>query len=296
MHTPSRQFRCLVLALLAALSPARAEQAAFASNAEAERTIRALLVASPYKMSERARAGTIRYTLQSAASANGDAAGDWPETGEQHVEIHGERVTLTVCADCGREAAPSAAELQRHLAPNAWVDSDAGAIRAFARSATGSSAEARMSALVLAVQKHMSGAVDFRHYASASQALASREGDCTEFAVLLAAAARARGIPARVVSGLVYDSRLLGRPHAFGPHTWVQAWTGRRWRSYDAALGRFDAGHIALRVGDGSAQETYGVMRRISTLRIVEAAGLLPPSDGDGSASIKDSAPTTSAR
>lgn len=293
MATPTSPLRCLVLALLAATLPARADEAPFASNAEAERAVRALLVASPYKMSERARAGTIRYTFEHTASG---ATGDWPETGEQHVEMHGDRVTLTVCADCGREAAPSAAELQRYLAANAWVDSDDRAIRAFARGATGASVDSRMSALVLAVQKHMSGAIDFRRYATATEAFASREGDCTEFAVLLAAAARARGIPARVVAGLVYDSRFLGRPHAFGPHTWVQVWNGQRWRSYDAALGRFDAGHVALRVGDGSPQETYGVMRRISTLRIVDAVGLPPPPAGDGSGRITDSVPTTPER
>lgn len=291
MATPIPLLRRFLLVLLAAAMPARADEAPFASNTEAERAIRALLVASPYKMAERARAGTIRYTFKYDASAT-ESARSWPETGEQHVELHGDRATLTICADCGREAAPSSAELQRYLAANAWVDGDDRAIRAFARGATGASVESRMSALVLLVQKHMNGAVDFRRYATATEALASREGDCTEFAVLLAAAARARGIPARVVSGLVYDSRFLGRPHAFGPHTWVQAWTGRRWRSYDAALGRFDAGHVALRVGDGSPQETYGVMRRISKLRIVEAVGLLPPPVGDGGEQITDSAPT----
>lgn len=281
MPTPTLPLRCLVLVLFTVALPAQADEARFASNAEAERAVRALLVASPYKMSERARAGTIRYIFQSTAPATTVAAGDWPETGEQHVELHGDRATLTVCADCGREAAPSAAELQRYLAANAWVDSADRAIRAFARGATGTSVESRMSALVLAVQKHMTGAIDFRRYATATEALASREGDCTEFAVLLAAAARARGIPARVVSGLVYDSRFLGRPHAFGPHTWVQAWTGRRWRSYDAALGRFDAGHVALRIGDGSPAQTRGVLELIAGLRIVEAAGVLPAAAQD---------------
>lgn len=269
MPLPMRPFRFLGFTLLAAT--AHAGEVLYDSNADAERAIRGLLVASPYKISERARAGTIRYTVEHA-----NAAWNWPETGEQHVETRGDRTTLTICGDCGREAAPSADELKRHLAPNAWVDGDDRAIRAFARKATGRTVEARMSALVLAVQKHMNGAIDYRHYATATEAFASREGDCTEFAVLLAAAARVRGIPARIVAGLAYDSRFLGRPHAFGPHMWVQVWTGERWRSYDAALGRFDAGHVALRLGDGSPQDTYGVTRLISRLRIVDAAGVLP--------------------
>lgn len=288
MPLSTRSFRILGLALLAA-SSAHADDALFASNADAERAIRSLLVASPYKMSERARAGTIRYTVE-----HPNAQWNWPETAEQHVETQGDRTTLTICADCGREAAPSADELKRYLTPNAWVDADDRAIRAFARAATGGSVESRMSALVLAVQKHMNGAIDFRRYATAGEAFASREGDCTEFAVLLAAAARARGIPARVVAGLAYDSRFLGRSHAFVPHMWVQAWTGERWHSYDAALGRFDAGHIALAVGDGRPQEMRGVTPLISGLHIVDAVGVLPAQAGAGSERI--TAPAVSPR
>lgn len=270
MIAPSGLFQASVCALLALSLAARAADAPPASNADVEDAIRGLLVASPYKMSERVRAGTIRYTFEHAG-----ARWSWPETGEQHVAANGERATLTICADCGREAPPSPDTLKRYLAANAWVDSDESSVRAFARRAGAGSVDARMNALALAVRTHIDGAIDFRRYAAASEALASREGDCTEFAVLLAAAARARGIPARVVAGLVYDSRFLGRPHAFGPHMWVQVWNGERWRSYDAAAGRFDAGHIALAVGDGRPEEMRGVLALIGQLRIVEAAGVL---------------------
>jgi len=42
-------------------------------------------------------------------------------------------------------------------------------------------------------------------FASAAEVLESRQGDCTEHAVLLAALARAKKIPARVAMGLVYN-------------------------------------------------------------------------------------------
>ncbi len=282
---PSRLLaRVLVLALLG-VPIAHGGEALFDSNAEATRAINSVLVASPYKISGRARAGTIRYTFEHPG-----LEWDWPETAEQHVARDGARTVVTICPDCGKEATPSAEELARYRQPNPWVDSNDRDIRAFARRAGGRSVESRMSALVPAVQKHMNGAIDYRQYASATEAFASREGDCTEFAVLLAAAARARDIPARVVAGLAYDSRFLGQPHAFGPHMWVQVWTGERWRSYDAALGRFDAGHVALRIGDGSPLETRGVMQLISELRLVDAAGLLPAARA-GSAEISAPAP-----
>jgi hypothetical protein len=71
--------------------------------------------------------------------------------------------------------------------------------------------------------------------------------------VLLAALLRAEAIPSRVVSGLVYLDRFLGREAVFGYHMWTQAWLsgqdGRaRWVDLDATLDGhpFDAAHIAL--------------------------------------------------
>jgi len=92
--------------------------------------------------------------------------------------------------------------------------------------------------------------------------------------VLLAASARSRGIPARVVSGLVYTDRFSGKKEVFSPHTWVQAWTGKRWTSYDAGLGEFDATHIALAVGTGDPRETAPRSDALNPWRI-ERIGLV---------------------
>jgi hypothetical protein len=132
-----------------------------------------------------------------------------------------------------------------------------------------------MRHLVTAVQARLSGPVSYRGYHTAHEALALRGGDCTEFALLLAAAGRARGIPTRVVAGLAYGSRFVGKAHAFGPHMWVQAWNEERWVSYDAGLGEFDSGHLALVVGDGSPESLRGALDLIARLRIVDAEGLV---------------------
>jgi len=240
-----------------------------ADTAAIEQRLRTLLVSSPYRIPDTARAGKIRYQVQLR-----DGEWAWPETAEQHVERHGDTIELTICGDCGREAPPDPAQLERYREPNAWVQSRDRHVVAFAHTAKGRSVDARMHSLVLAVQKHMTGAIDFTSYRSATQALDSRGGDCTEFAVLLAAAARARGIPTRVVAGLSYASRFLDRPHAFVPHMWVQAWDGTHWTSYDAALGDFDAAHIAIAIGDGSPDSLRGTMETIAKLRIVDVVGI----------------------
>jgi transglutaminase-like putative cysteine protease len=79
---------------------------------------------------------------------------------------------------------------------------------------------------------------------SAREVLASRRGDCNEHAVLLAALARAAGIPARVVAGLVYQG------DGFYYHTWNELWLGR-WVSADAIFRQMpvDATHVKLLVG-----------------------------------------------
>jgi hypothetical protein len=122
----------------------------------------------------------------------------------------------------------------------------------------------------------MEGRVNALGYVDAAQALRDRDGDCTEYAVLLAAAMRARGIPARIAVGMVYSSRFAGRRDVFAPHSWVQAWDGTRWRSYDAALEGFDATHVALAVGTGDPAEVDAQFAQLAQLEIVKL-GLVRP-------------------
>lgn len=100
-------------------------------------------------------------------------------------------------------------------------------------------------------------------FATASDVARTRQGDCTEHAVLLAALLRADGTPSRCVSGLVYADQFAGHEGIFGYHMWTQAWVEpddphhmpdmSRWVDLDATLPdgvRFDATHIALSVSD----------------------------------------------
>lgn len=66
----------------------------------------------------------------------------------------------------------------------------------------------------------------------ASRVAAHREGDCSEHAVLLAAAARLAGRAARVVFGVALVP-VEGRLRGFG-HAWAEIHDGRAWRTVDA--------------------------------------------------------------
>jgi len=230
-----------------------------------------LVVSSPFRIPGSAHDGPIRYVI----SRSDGVAARLPDTGEQSVAFEGERAIVTICDACGTTESATEADRQRYLQPNAWVQSDYAGVIGFARRYSGAgSADQIMRQLVDGVREYMTGAVDYLGYASAREALRTRAGDCTEFAVLLAAAARARGIPARVVTGLVYTDRFSGKKDVFSPHTWVQAWTGKRWVSYDAGLGEFDATHIALAVGNGDPRDTAPRSDSLNPWRI-ERVGLV---------------------
>jgi hypothetical protein len=87
-------------------------------------------------------------------------------------------------------------------------------------------------------------------FATASEVARTQTGDCTEHGVLLAALARAAGLPARGVSGIVEvpEGYLDGDKHAFGYHMWTQVFIGGQWVDIDGALRQTDCDptHIAI--------------------------------------------------
>ncbi len=68
----------------------------------------------------------------------------------------------------------------------------------------------------------------------ASIVATQRSGDCTEYAVLLAALSRSLDLPARVIIGTVIIEQ-KDKVNAFG-HAWVEVWQDEKWHILDAAL------------------------------------------------------------
>lgn len=84
--------------------------------------------------------------------------------------------------------------------------------------------------------------------ASAAEVAASREGDCTEHAVLLAALLRAKKIPSRIAVGLVYVQSLNG----FGGHMWTEAFLNGQWVPLDATIGQGGTGAAHIKLAESS--------------------------------------------
>jgi len=81
-------------------------------------------------------------------------------------------------------------------------------------------------------------------FATAGEVAKNRLGDCTEYAVFLAALARSEGIASRVVGGLVYMEQAAG----FGYHMWTEVFVDGQWVPLDATLGLGAAGPARLRL------------------------------------------------
>ncbi len=108
-------------------------------------------------------------------------------------------------------------------------------------------------------------------FATASEVAKTRQGDCTEHGVLLAALARANGLPSRVVAGLI---QVPGRRDEFGYHMWTEVWIDGQWVDIDAAMDQTecDATHIALTTSSLSngamAADTVTVATLLGRLKI----------------------------
>jgi len=231
------------------------------------------LLQAPRALTPEELRGGLRYTL--AARAEG-ATLELPGTDEQRVQRRGATLRVDVAAARGDTREPPVAA---DRGANAWLQSDAPELRSLAHDAAGNAQgdAARMQALETFVRGYIRDKNLSVGYASALEVVKTREGDCTEHAVLLAALGRALGIPTRVVDGLAYTGRFGTAERVFVPHAWVQAWVDGHWRSYDAALNGFDAGHIALSVGDGDPWRFYAGLSTLGNLRLQQVEALPAP-------------------
>jgi transglutaminase-like putative cysteine protease len=90
--------------------------------------------------------------------------------------------------------------------------------------------------------------------ASAAEVAEKLSGDCTEHACLLAAMLRSRGVPSRVVVGLMY----VPRDSAFGGHMWTEAFLNGVWVPLDGVLGKGRVGADHIKFLDAGLDDDEG--------------------------------------
>lgn len=101
----------------------------------------------------------------------------------------------------------------------------------------------------------------------ASDVLAAGKGDCTEHTVLLVALARALGIPARPVHGLVFAQYGDGQPALYW-HAWPEIRSAGEWIPLDPTFGEpvADATHVLL--GTGQQVDSLGLLGSLKVVAV----------------------------
>jgi hypothetical protein len=150
-------------------------------------------------------------------------------------------------------------DLHRYLQASAYLEVDAPIIQSLARKAVGD--EKNPVTAAHKIERFVRDYITKKDlnvgFGSAEETAKSREGDCTEHAVLCAALGRAVGLPTRCVVGFGYVPPGTEIPTItaatdattgfFGFHMWAEAWIADgQWVPMDAALDGFDVGHIAI--------------------------------------------------
>ena len=207
-----------------------------------------------------------------------------PRTDSQSVQPYGENgliVTVRPQRMPAGVAFPYKGSDARALAalkPNRFLQSDHKEIIEMARLAGGNTKDTAEA--VGRIERFVCEYIEEKNlsvgYASAVEVAQSRQGDCSEHAVLTAALCRAVGIPAEVVVGLVFfkgpGSGSGSENGLFGPHAWAQAYLDGRWFGIDApgSPRGFGAGHITLGAGSGGLEGFFEVIANLGYFRIVD--------------------------
>ncbi len=143
------------------------------------------------------------------------------------------------------------------LAPEPWIESDDARIRAQARQIVGREDDPAHAARLIHdwVAKQVAPRV-VGGAPGAVRVLETRSGDCNERTVLYVALARAVGLPARAVAGLLY------RGGRFYYHAWPEVYLGD-WVAVDPTLDQFpaDAAHVRFVIG--------GLARQVELVRLI---------------------------
>lgn len=229
----------------------------------------AISLEEPIPNAHRTKKARYRVTLAGDNPSDAFHSG----TGQSLESIDDRTAVLAVEAIDPKSISPKGAEEETvadDLQPNQLIQSDDPRVIALADSVEVEGDDPVQ--LALALERMVHDSISQRNFtqafASAAAVAENLEGDCTEHAVLLAAVARARGIPARVAVGLVYVGSLQG----FGYHMWTEVFVNGHWLPLDATLGQGGIGAAHLKLADTNltGQSAY-----LSLLPVAQVLGQL---------------------
>lgn len=255
---------------------------------EAGELMAQLLLPSPVQLEEVGDLEAIAYRLVPTADG---AQLNIPTTSNQTVRADDGNVLVTVRPLSGKlgNAFPYRGDNEaalKALESNVYLQCDDDRIKSLAREAAGQTEDAWIAAQ--RIERFVAGYIVSKDltvgYASALETLESRQGDCTEHALLCTALCRSLGIPAEVVVGIAYVKEFAGSSNSFGGHAWTRVFIEDQWIGLDAAFagtgrGGYDAGHLALSTGGGEPADFFSLIGTLGRFEVAEVVPLYESSD-----------------
>ena len=197
-------------------------------------------------------------------------------TGQRIEKIDHKSVRVIVDQSLKNAKVVGEIDFQPFLSANVYLDTDDLLIQKLAEKGKGSTKTPKEIANKLTefVHRYVSAKSYGVGFATASEVARTKEGDCTEHSILLAALGRALGIPSRVVTGLVFAGQFEGKKNVLVYHMWTQFYIDNHWKNYDSALGYINctSDRIAFTVssmeGDDSIESMLPVMELIDNVKV----------------------------
>lgn len=220
-----------------------------------------------------AKAGTVRYTMKMKGQ---DPFRSFVRGGNQSVQSIS---AFSAVVSIGREGSAgdattaltpsdSAPSEPSMLGSNRWMATDQPDLQTACRTWLGNqphTVETAMASLAEGIAGKLQRDPTGKTLIGSSKLMRAERADCFGHAVLLATAARACRIPARVALGIAPQStgdrpagdsvpqtdgtRGRGEADTFALHAWVEAWDGKRWQAYDSYLRSPDAVLWRIKLG-----------------------------------------------
>lgn len=172
-------------------------------------------------------------------------------------------------------------EVTEWLKPTMFVQSDNPKIKAKAAEIVGDETNALKISEKLCHWVHDQVHTTFSaRLTNALEVLENLQGDCTEHSILFIALARAAGLPAREVAGLIY---VEGERPGFYFHQWATVWVGK-WIDVDPTFDQplADVTHIKLAEGD--------LLNQAKLIPIIGQISVETIADGESDATPDDAA------
>jgi hypothetical protein len=230
----------------------------------------------------------VRRVTELVLRVRGEAAGTIRQAPRQTVakEEGTGAVLLRLGGAHGERSEATAQEIRAALADTAEYPTRHPKVVELARTAVGGTADPRekVRRLLAFVSEYLADEL-CPHIVPVEALLETRRGDCSEHSLLFTALARAAGIPAREVHGLMYMGDALGR---FGGHAWNEVALDGEWVSVDAQNGSLepDATHVALSRA-GRALDMAATTGRLS----FEVVSVVPPPPAPATPPAKEKPP-----